>query len=89
MSEYCKKCGEFLILQREIENHTCESYLIEDEEYGDCEVYGTTVENALEKYAKQRNEESELLDNEIVVKVDEIKYKLSASIDTHYRVEQI
>lgn len=87
--EYCDKCGKMLYLEIEKLTHKCKPYKIEDEDGDISEMYGGSVEDALERYAEKRNEENELIDNEITVKVDGVEYVLSAEIDVRYSICEV
>jgi DNA-directed RNA polymerase subunit M/transcription elongation factor TFIIS len=89
MGRFCEKCGDYLVLNREIENHSCKEYVFEVEEYGEAKQYGTDIEDALEKFAKRYNDEGDLIDNEIEIEFENKKFSISAEVDISYRVNEI
>lgn len=84
----CKKCNDIVFSWKK---HSCEKYIITDEDGETYEVYGTDEEDAVEKYAKHSNENGDyyLMNTTVIVSVDGTRYSIGAEPDVRYAVIQL
>jgi len=84
----CDKCGDYIF---DFEKHHCEPFTIINCEDGDeSVVYGKYEEDAIERYAREYNEQGDycLMGSSILLKVNDTKYRVGAESSVEYHVNE-